>query len=234
MIRAIKVKNFKSLKDISIKYLSPLSVFVGDNGSGKTSLTEVIEFIENKFNKGIHYAVNKVGEGSFDKNFPVVIELMLEDNISRILDVDKDYDPNNNHCVKYTLELNFFDGIPKVTLDYFEYSTGKLDRNEIDFTVVKDIDELHDFSKKVPILIVENPENKLYPTKIKKLMNYYKTLVDNGIQVLLITYSPIVLNYVTEKNIYFFEKIYNTTSVTRVSDLEEPHEKCLWYGGIFR
>lgn len=44
MFRKLKVDNFKSLVDFSIKF-SPMSVIVGNNATGKSSVLQAIDFL---------------------------------------------------------------------------------------------------------------------------------------------------------------------------------------------
>ncbi len=46
IIEEIRIQNFKALEDIHLKNLPPLSVFVGKNGTGKTTLFRVFAFLQ--------------------------------------------------------------------------------------------------------------------------------------------------------------------------------------------
>ena len=47
VIEEINIKNFKALKNIDLKNLPALAVFVGKNGVGKTTLFRVFAFLKN-------------------------------------------------------------------------------------------------------------------------------------------------------------------------------------------
>ena len=60
-IEALRVKNYKALRDVELKRLKPLSVFLGANGSGKSTLFDVFAFLAECFTIGLHRACNKRG-----------------------------------------------------------------------------------------------------------------------------------------------------------------------------
>ena len=44
-IKKIQIKNFKSIKEITLEGVSPLMVLVGANGSGKSNFADALKFI---------------------------------------------------------------------------------------------------------------------------------------------------------------------------------------------
>jgi len=44
-IETIRLKNFKSFKELTLKELPPLALFVGANGTGKSTLFDVFGFL---------------------------------------------------------------------------------------------------------------------------------------------------------------------------------------------
>ena len=61
----ISVRNFKSLRDISVQLWSPLAVFVGRNNTGKSSVLDVFEFIKQAAVDG-NAAVHARGSSALD------------------------------------------------------------------------------------------------------------------------------------------------------------------------
>ena len=45
IIEEIHIQNFKALKDVHLKSLPAMSVFVGKNGTGKTTLFRIFAFL---------------------------------------------------------------------------------------------------------------------------------------------------------------------------------------------
>lgn len=60
-IETIRVKNFKALRDVEIKNVPPYCVFVGRNGTGKTTLFRVFAFLKNCLAKNVRAALNIEG-----------------------------------------------------------------------------------------------------------------------------------------------------------------------------
>ncbi|MCX6880594.1 MAG: AAA family ATPase [Verrucomicrobia bacterium] len=62
MIRSIQIKNFKAIADSGRIELTPLTVFVGHNGTGKSSVLEALEF----FHRYIRWGVDEALEPWYD------------------------------------------------------------------------------------------------------------------------------------------------------------------------
>lgn len=60
-IETIRVKNFKSLRDVEIQKLPAYSVFIGRNGTGKSTLFRVFAFLKNCLAKNVRLALNCEG-----------------------------------------------------------------------------------------------------------------------------------------------------------------------------
>ena len=60
-IESLHVKNYRALRDIELKQLKPLSVFLGANGSGKSTFFDVFAFLAECFTVGLDQAWNKRG-----------------------------------------------------------------------------------------------------------------------------------------------------------------------------
>ena len=60
-IEVLSVKNYRALRDIELKQLKPLTVFLGANGSGKSTFFDVFAFLSECFTVGLRQAWNKRG-----------------------------------------------------------------------------------------------------------------------------------------------------------------------------
>ena len=60
-IESLCIKNYRALRDIELKQLKPLTVFLGANGSGKSTFFDVFAFLSECFTVGLHQAWNKRG-----------------------------------------------------------------------------------------------------------------------------------------------------------------------------
>ena len=75
-IEGIRIKNFRSLKDITlgklwnlqgVQSLTPMTVVIGKNGVGKSTLFDVFGFLADALKLGVEEACDLRGRGGFDK-----------------------------------------------------------------------------------------------------------------------------------------------------------------------
>jgi predicted ATPase len=57
MLKSIRLKNFKAIQDSKTIRLTPLTVFIGNNGSGKSSIIEGLETYKTIIESGLHEAM---------------------------------------------------------------------------------------------------------------------------------------------------------------------------------
>ncbi len=78
-IEALKVQNFRALREVEFKALSPLTVLLGPNGSGKSTVFDVFAFLAECFEMGLRRAWDRRGRGrelrTRGAEGPVAIEL---------------------------------------------------------------------------------------------------------------------------------------------------------------
>ena len=60
-IESISIKNYKVFKDTVVKNLSKMSVFLGVNGSGKTTFFDVFGFLSDALHNNVTVAINRRG-----------------------------------------------------------------------------------------------------------------------------------------------------------------------------
>lgn len=58
-IKSFRIKNFKAIRDSGTLELSPLTVFMGNNGSGKSSFIEALETYQTIIKQGLDIAMNR-------------------------------------------------------------------------------------------------------------------------------------------------------------------------------
>ena len=117
-IEAISLKNFKAFKNVSIKDIPKMCVFVGANGTGKSTLFSVFGFLKDALTENVHVALTKLGGSrgfqevkSRDSEGPIEIELKFR---------EKDDGP----LVTYTLAVNEKNGYPVVEREVLKYRRG--------------------------------------------------------------------------------------------------------------
>jgi predicted ATPase len=60
-IEQLKIKNYKVFKDVELRDLSDMAVFLGANGAGKTTLFDVFGFLGTALQHNVKTAINRRG-----------------------------------------------------------------------------------------------------------------------------------------------------------------------------
>jgi len=60
-IESVKIRNYRSLRDVELKQLTPLTALIGPNGSGKSTFFDVFTFLAECFSVGLRKAWNERG-----------------------------------------------------------------------------------------------------------------------------------------------------------------------------
>lgn len=78
-IDSLRVEKYRALRDLTLKDLTPLSVFLGPNGSGKSTLFDVFAFLSECFTQGLRKAWDRRGRfkelRTRGTEGPIIIEL---------------------------------------------------------------------------------------------------------------------------------------------------------------
>ena len=116
-IEYLKVENFRALKDVEIADLTPLTVLIGPNSSGKSTVLDVFAFLAECFKDGLKKAWNRRGGarelGTRDATGPVVIELKYRERAKAPL-------------IVYRLEVNEeTGGSPFVAREWLQWKRGR-------------------------------------------------------------------------------------------------------------
>jgi predicted ATPase len=67
MIDSMHIENFKSIRELELKQLGKLNVFIGPNNSGKSSILQAVAFIAQSTQKTIDYKGKFVDVGAFNE-----------------------------------------------------------------------------------------------------------------------------------------------------------------------
>ena len=59
-VEQLRVKNYRALKQVEFKGLTPLTVLIGPNSSGKSTLFDVFSFLSECFQQGLRAAWDRV------------------------------------------------------------------------------------------------------------------------------------------------------------------------------
>ncbi|MFH0822468.1 MAG: AAA family ATPase [Pseudomonadota bacterium] len=82
-IESLRVENFRALKKVEFKNITPLMVLLGPNGSGKSTVFDVFNFLSECFRFGLRHAWDRRGRArelkTRGENGPVVIEIQYRE-----------------------------------------------------------------------------------------------------------------------------------------------------------
>jgi predicted ATPase len=118
-LESIRLKNFKAFKEVRIDNIPKMCVFVGANGTGKTTLFNVFSFLKDALTDNINVALTKLGGGrgfqevrSRNSTGAIAIELKFRTD-------------DKSPLVTYVLEINEQDGYPIIEKEILQYRRGK-------------------------------------------------------------------------------------------------------------
>lgn len=118
-LESIRLKNFKAFKEVRIDNIPRMGVFVGANGTGKTTLFNVFSFLKDALKDNINTALTKLGGGrgfqevrSRNSTGAIAIELKFRTD-------------DKSPLVTYLLEINEQDGKPIIEREILQYRRGK-------------------------------------------------------------------------------------------------------------
>jgi predicted ATPase len=118
-VEKIELRNFKAFKQLTITDLTNLSIFVGANGVGKSTLFAVFGFLRDALKNDVRQAVQARGgfrelitRGSSESEL-IEIELQFRMDIS-----------GKSRLVTYRLELKSVKGLPVIEREILRYKRG--------------------------------------------------------------------------------------------------------------
>ncbi|MBN2824712.1 MAG: AAA family ATPase [Campylobacterales bacterium] len=161
-IKSIRIKNFKSIIDVSIENITTFCVFAGSNGSGKSNIFEALEFIRDVVRSGANEAIKK------HNGYENIHSHKLKASNAKKFYAKLVVEINNDNYI-YELEIKNFDRLPSL----FE-------------TVIKNDQEIAKKSIQNNILINENIQDieysenetilKLVSKEAKDLLEFLKSI----------------------------------------------------------
>ena len=120
-IESIRLKNFKTFRDVHLKDIPPFLVVVGANGTGKSTLFEVFGFLHDCLKGNVRQALDKRGRfsevlsrGCDPRQDTILIELQYRMEITGI-----------ERLVTYSLEIGERGGAPVVQKELLRYKRGR-------------------------------------------------------------------------------------------------------------
>ena len=124
-IEKIRIANYKVYKNAEIKDLSNFSVFLGANGTGKTTLFDVFGFLSDALKSNIKIALNKRGgfKEVYSRNGegPIMFEIKFR---------NEEQDKSNSIAplITYRLEIENIEGRPVIASEVLSYRRAQRGR----------------------------------------------------------------------------------------------------------
>lgn len=117
-IESLRVQNYRVLRDITFKKLTPLTVLIGPNGCGKSTVFDVFAFLSECFSHGLPQTWSDRGGirelRSRGSDGPVVIELKYREEEKQRLPEGGESSKSPSPLITYHLELDETNGVPVV------------------------------------------------------------------------------------------------------------------------
>jgi predicted ATPase len=114
-IQYLKVQNFRALRDVEFKDLTPMTALLGPNGSGKSTVFDVFAFLSECFEQGLRRAWDKRGRAKELKtrgsDQPVSVEIK--------------YREPGFPLITYHLAVDERNGAPVVVEEWLRWTRGK-------------------------------------------------------------------------------------------------------------
>lgn len=116
-IEYLHVQNYRALRDFELKSITPLTVFLGPNGSGKTTIFDVFAFLSECFTVGLRKAWDKRGRfrelRTRGEHGPITIEIKYREK-------------PNTPIITYHLSIDETNSGPVVVEEWLQWRRGSL------------------------------------------------------------------------------------------------------------
>jgi predicted ATPase len=114
-IEAVRIRNYRALRDISLTDLGALSVFVGANGSGKSTLFDVFGFLHDALIHNVRHALTM--RGGFQE--------VVSRGQSGPIEIELKFREKEEPLTTYHLAVGLAGGIPVVEREVLKYRRGQ-------------------------------------------------------------------------------------------------------------
>ena len=114
-IEYMRVENYRALKNVEFKNITPVTALLGSNGSGKSTVFDVFAFLSECFESGLRRAWDRRGRAkelrTRGSNGPIVIEIK--------------YREQNFPLITYHLAVDERRGSPIVVEEWLQWKRGR-------------------------------------------------------------------------------------------------------------
>ncbi len=122
IIENLRIKNFKALQDVHLENIPQLSVFVGRNGTGKTTLFRVFAFLKNCLKNNVRSALNSEGGRMGFK------EVVTRGHEAEAIEIEVGFRleiQGRSRRVTYVLVIREENGFPYIAREILRYKRGR-------------------------------------------------------------------------------------------------------------
>ncbi len=116
-IESIRLKNFKAFRELNLENLPQLAVFVGANGTGKSTLFDIFGFLRDSLKDNIRQAM--ANRGGFKEMISRGQDGLIEIELQFRIDI-----AGRNRLVTYRLEIGEQRGRPFINREILRYKRG--------------------------------------------------------------------------------------------------------------
>ncbi|MDD5674630.1 MAG: AAA family ATPase [Chitinivibrionales bacterium] len=117
-IESIRLKNFRAFKNVEMRDIPKMSIIVGANGTGKSTLFSVFGFLKDALTENVRVALTKLGGSRGFK------EVRSRNSVGPIEIEIKFREKSDEPRVTYLLSINEQDGLPVVEREILKYRRG--------------------------------------------------------------------------------------------------------------
>jgi predicted ATPase len=153
-LEAIRLKNFRALRDVHLKDVPPFAVFVGANGTGKSTLFTVFGFLRDAMTTNVTAALGRLGGSrglqevrSRGSEGPIEIELKIRADLGRpkpsLITYSLEIDEEGGRAVVVREILKYRRGSGGQPWHFLDFSRGKGEAVTNELDAVEDERDLH-------------------------------------------------------------------------------------------
>ncbi len=229
MILEIKFDEYSPFYGFHLKNLTNLTIFLGQNNSGKTQL---LDYIYEKFqDKCVYISLEEFAFYFSDKtvNVPKEIFKLRQNKIQRLLEDFNLLDNTNkdfvlNYFKELTdIDIKFHNGIIQHFIEVVGDKEFFLDIYEIGnayivfFAILVEI-----FKYNKPVILIDEPEIGLHAKMQKRFFNVLKKIIEkNNKQIFIATHSSLFIDKENPKNNF---KIKNQFGFKKIMQLQSKQD----------
>jgi len=129
-LHRLLVKNFRILHNVELKSISPITVLIGENGSGKTTVLEILSFLSDCFTLGLQKTWDRYGGAkgirTLGKEGSITIEIECKMSDYHFITYHLSIDEENRKPIVIEEWIEIRSGSGLGSFRFLEHSAGKV------------------------------------------------------------------------------------------------------------